>query len=103
MNIKSLRKERGITQQVLADETGIDRALIARYENGSRKPPIDNLLKLSAYFNVSVDCILGCEEKKEVVPKDDQKKKLDSMYNELSPEGRQQAENYLRFLIEQEK
>jgi len=64
LNLKNIRIAKGLTQQQLADATCIDRALIARYENGTRKPPIEKLQLLADHLGVSVDCLLGREEEK---------------------------------------
>lgn len=59
LNLKELRKRRGLTQQEVADALGIDRALYARYENGSRTPPLENLSNLADFFGVTLDCVAG--------------------------------------------
>ena len=57
--IKSLRKEFNMGQQELADKIGVAKSTIAMYENGTRKPSIKVLFKLSDIFNCSIDYILG--------------------------------------------
>lgn len=57
-NLRKLRKERGITQIGLQTETGIEQALISKYETGERVPPTDALLILANFYNVSIDYIL---------------------------------------------
>ena len=57
--IKSLRKEFNMGQQELADKIGGAKSTIAMYENGTRKPSIKVLFKLSDIFNCSIDYILG--------------------------------------------
>ena len=44
----NLRKERGITQQEIADRTGIKRTNVARIESGRNAPTIEVLVKLAA-------------------------------------------------------
>ena len=58
-NLKKLRKERKLTQIALQMETGIEQALLSKFENGSRVPPTETLLILADYYNVSIDYILG--------------------------------------------
>ncbi|HET8858835.1 helix-turn-helix domain-containing protein [Marivirga sp.] len=58
-NIKYLRKEKGWTQQDLADELGVKRPQIGSYEEGRADPRIQTLMKLSDLFNVSLDDLLG--------------------------------------------
>lgn len=56
--LRLLRNEKNLTQQQVADALGIERSLYARYEYGSRTPPVDNLIKLSEFFNVTTDYLL---------------------------------------------
>lgn len=62
-----LRKEHHKTQQEMADYLSISRQAYGNYESGFRKPDYETLLKLSEYFNVSVDQLLrgGSEAKTE--------------------------------------
>ncbi len=59
MNLKEIRKERKKTQTQIANYLGITQQAYAMYESGSRNPPTDILQKLSDYYNVSVDYLLG--------------------------------------------
>ncbi|MBQ8508115.1 MAG: helix-turn-helix transcriptional regulator [Clostridia bacterium] len=65
-NLRKLRKERGITQISLQMKTGIEQALISKYETGERVPPTDTLVILADFFDVSVDYLLGRTDKPEV-------------------------------------
>lgn len=58
-NLRKLRKERGLTQIALQMKTGIEQALISKYENGERVPPTETLLILADFYGVSVDYLLG--------------------------------------------
>ena len=57
-NLKKLRKARGLTQIAVQMSTGIDQALISKYESGERIPPTDVLMILADFYNVSIDYIL---------------------------------------------
>ena len=57
--IKELRKEKGITQIELADAMGLSKGTVAMWEVGKREANFDTLDKLSVYFQVSVDYLLG--------------------------------------------
>ena len=61
-NLKILRKRKGVSQQDIADYLGIVRSAYGFYETGKRDPSTDILQKLSDYFEVSIDTILGREE-----------------------------------------
>ncbi|MDO6439441.1 helix-turn-helix domain-containing protein [Cyclobacterium sp. 1_MG-2023] len=56
-NIKLLRKRKGITQSLMAESLGISRSKLAGYEL-SISPPLDTLVKICEYLEVSVDLIL---------------------------------------------
>lgn len=57
--IKKLREEFHMTQQELADRLSGAKSTIAMYENETRKPSMEVLIKLSEIFNCSIDYLLG--------------------------------------------
>ena len=59
-----MREDNDKTQKQLADYLGMKQPQYYRYENGQRDIPTDILIKLSKYYNVSVDYILGLTDKK---------------------------------------
>ena len=50
-----LRKEKGITQQEIADRTGIKRTNVARIESGRNAPTIEVLVKLAAALDMELE------------------------------------------------
>lgn len=68
MDIRSYRISKGETQQELADAIGVDRVSIARYESGSRLPPLDKLILIANHYDVSLDALTG-RNHQEIVPK----------------------------------
>ena len=59
IRLKEVRKIRKLTQQELAEKTGIPVTSIAHFESGSRKPSLENFYKLIVVLNVSGDYLLG--------------------------------------------
>lgn len=57
-NLKLLRKQAGYTQIAVQMKTGIEQALLSKFENGERIPPTETLLRLAEFYNVSIDYIL---------------------------------------------
>lgn len=57
--LKSLRKEKGWTQQEVANLLGIERSTYTRYENGTSEPNFEMLEQLSRIFDVSTDVLIG--------------------------------------------
>lgn len=64
--LKQLRQSRGYTQVTLQIQTGIEQALLSKFENGDRVPPTETLLKLADFYNVSIDYILCRTDKPEI-------------------------------------
>jgi len=71
--LQVLRKEKGLSQENLAESIGISRQAVARWEAGLSYPDLDKLISLSNLFKISIDklvkdydqnCCL-CEEKSE--------------------------------------
>ena len=58
-NIKFLRKKFGYTQETFAEVIGIKRSLVGAYEEGRADPRLNNLLRMSEVFNVSVDTLIS--------------------------------------------
>ena len=59
MELKKIRTQKGLTQQAVADGIQCSPTVYSRYERGEREPSIETLLKLSAFFDVTVDYLLG--------------------------------------------
>ena len=57
--IKELREEYNLTQEQLGEIIGYTQSGIARWEQAERQPDINMLIKLSKFFNVSVDYLVG--------------------------------------------
>lgn len=64
--LKELRKNRGYTQISIQMQTGIEQALLSKYENYERTPPTETLVRLADFYNVSVDYILCRTNKPEI-------------------------------------
>ena len=62
LRLKELRLENGFTQQYVADFLNIKQNTYSQYENGDRQIPLDLLIKLSEFYNVSTDYILGVKD-----------------------------------------
>ena len=65
-NLRKLRKERKLTQIALMMQTGIEQAILSKYESGARVPTTENLMILAEFYNVSIDYILCRTDVKEI-------------------------------------
>lgn len=57
-NIKRIRLERGLAQERLALEAGVDRTLVSKIERVVANPSLEILIKLATALGVSVDILL---------------------------------------------
>lgn len=62
--IKGLREDRDLTQIDMARYLNIAQNTYSQYENGKRELPINILIQICRYFNVSSDYILGLSNEK---------------------------------------
>ena len=63
--LQELRKEKGLTQEELAEQMGVARRTVSRWETGSNMPDLDVLVELSDFYAVSLREILSGERKAE--------------------------------------
>ena len=59
--LKELRMKRGFSQQELGTAIGVTKVSICGYENGTRLPTLDNLVKISEVLETTADYLLGRE------------------------------------------
>lgn len=64
--IYKLRKSSGLSQEQLAEQLGVSRQAISKWESGTAVPESEKLVTISNYFGVSVDYLLKDEEEAQV-------------------------------------
>lgn len=57
--IRQLREDKDLTQKMLAKALNCSQQVYSNYELGQRDIPTDILIKLSKFYNVSIDYMLG--------------------------------------------
>lgn len=60
--LRQIRKEKKLNQQKVAMDLNITREALSHYENGKREPSLNTLLKMSDYFNVSINYLITGNE-----------------------------------------
>ena len=60
--LQSLRKQKGLTQEELAQALFVSRTAISKWESGKGYPSIDSLKEISKYFSITIDELLSSEE-----------------------------------------
>jgi len=61
MKLRQLREENELSQKVVADYLNVKQNTYSQYENEKRQLPIDILIKLAKFYDVSTDYILDLE------------------------------------------
>ncbi|MBQ8904528.1 MAG: helix-turn-helix transcriptional regulator [Oscillospiraceae bacterium] len=64
MRIRDLREDNDLTQKQIAEYLMCDQSLYSKYERGEREIPLNLIIKLADYYNVSLDYIVGRSEGK---------------------------------------
>ncbi len=72
-----LRKERGLTQQALADKVNIHVSQVRRYEGGNTQPTLDVIRKLAIALATSADLLVFDKDERE--PKEELKHQFEAM------------------------
>lgn len=57
--IKELREDNNLTQSELGQILNTNQRTISQYERGTRQIPVEIIIKIAKYFNVSTDYLLG--------------------------------------------
>ena len=65
-NFKSMRKQRGLTQEQIAETLGVSCQAVSKWETNSSYPDISLLPIIADYFGVSVDYLIGHDTSKQV-------------------------------------
>ena len=61
-NLHSLRKQKKVSQEVLAQHLGVSQRLISHYEKGKCEPSLDYLCSMAKFFDVTLDELVGFEK-----------------------------------------
>jgi transcriptional regulator with XRE-family HTH domain len=86
-NLRKLRRERGFTQEGLAEKMGVSFQTVSRWETGVVYPDIELLPEIAEFFEVRVDELLGCTRE----DKDKDQKRRWEEYEKLSDPEAQYA------------
>lgn len=87
--IKNLRKEKGLSQNALAETLGIHVKTVSKAERGIIGLSVDNLIQISSYFNVSLDyLILGQNKELNIFDRialqpEDKRKRIERIITEM--------------------
>ena len=57
--LRELRTDKKLTQPQLAEAIGVSKSMISMWETGINEPTASNIMKLSKFFDVTTDYLLG--------------------------------------------
>ena len=81
--IRKLRRELNLTQKELAKEIGINEAVINSYELNNSQITIKNAIKLSKFFGVTIDYLVGNSDEEGIVINNELSDFENNLINEL--------------------
>lgn len=64
--VENLRVDNDLTQQEVASILNCKREVYRRYEKGIRELPLSYAIILAKHYNVSLDCLVGLSDKKQI-------------------------------------
>lgn len=103
--IKELRLRKELKQVELAEIIGMSQSSLSGYESGKIEPDQETLIRLSEFFDVSIDYLLGISELKKAPTLEqvdaEELQLLKELVDQLTPEQQQELLRYGRYLASQ--
>jgi len=103
--LRSLRKERHLTQMELARQIGIQQSDLSRMEKGEYRVSLDNLVKILSVFEVSFndffDAQQAASEPRRALSHEDMQ--ILHLVRQLGEDGRREAMEFLEFKVRREQ
>ena len=100
-----LLKEKGVTPYQVHKATGVAQSSLSDWKNGKSKPKYEKMAAIADYFGVSVDYLLGREEKKAPVQMDEGDeldRQIMDLFKQLTPEDKQKIIDFTAWSIERQ-
>lgn len=103
IKLKSLRTQKGLSQEKVANYLGITQQAYANYERGVRQADYDMLKKLRDFFDVSIDYILGLTDTSlnshETFTLSPSDREILSLYNQLNDFEKSEVKGFIKGLF----
>lgn len=78
-----LRKASGLSQEDLGNKLNVARQTVSKWELGDTDPEMEKLIELSNLFNVSIDELVKEKEIPEIIARELDHKKIESVYSDV--------------------
>ena len=98
--LATARKKRGISQKQAAAALGVSQALLSHYEKGIRECGLDFVVKVSKYYGVSCDYLLGISDEADTDDRQEIVRVLSTVLSVLSKTGGAQSEKYCKTYVD---
>lgn len=99
--LRNLRERMGLSQTAAAKKMGIVRTTYSNYEAGNREPDVETIKKMSEFFEVSTDYLLGNDESQTKDSRtgflsDNQVLEAAKIFSKLTQDEKDNLLNYMR-------
>ncbi len=95
--IQYLMEQNNITPSKLCSDLGLAKSSITDWKKGKAKPSVEALVKISEYFNVSLDWLITGKEYKKEITEDEEE--ILKMYSQLDFEKKAEVRGFLKGLL----
>lgn len=95
--LKSLREERGLSQDELARLTQLSKSTISMYENGNREPKFETLEVIADFFNVDMNTLL--DKKQPIMVLTQQEETHIKKYRQLDADGKEEIDDIIEIKL----
>lgn len=96
--LQKLRKEKGYSQEQLAEELGISRQAVSKWERAESSPDTDNLICLAKLYGISLDELLSTDDSIETI-KEEQINSEKIKYDEIEEKEDEKPRNKVLEII----
>ena len=86
MNIREMRKRKGLTLKELGRRVGCSESAMSQYETGKRSPDYETLLKIAEELDTDVVFLLTGSSQQTPAPEDERTKEIIEMIAQLTPQ-----------------
>ncbi|MBQ6960830.1 MAG: helix-turn-helix transcriptional regulator [Clostridia bacterium] len=96
--LRECREKAKLSQKQVAFEVGVKPPTVSQWESGIKKPSRDNIVKLASIYGVTVDYLMGLDEKKPATGGDGLRDDVVNLLLDLPPDDLQEMRNYAAYL-----
>lgn len=96
--LRLLRNSKNLTQKAIAEALEMPKNTYAHYEDGSNEPSVTVLIKISAYYDISVDWLIGNDGQKNGSPPEAKWEAVRKLLETLTDSELKEVHSYVKFI-----